>query len=256
MNGLFGAARRPIGATNRRGRRLFRAMSDTAPTRSSASAALVAHVADQMFPCVGAKSALAAGGLAVVEAGPLTCGRDDDSILDALESTAEAFWRGNGRRFHSLAVLFADPAPVDEPAFEAQMWARLQALADRDAARGAPVDPEVSEHPASPWFALSLGGHGYFVVGLHPAASRPARRFASPVLVFNLQAQFAALRREGRYDKMRAAIMARDTALAGAPNPMLADFGDTSAAAQFSGRPVGADWFCPFLPPRRSARAA
>jgi FPC/CPF motif-containing protein YcgG len=256
MNGLFRSPERSIGATNRCGHRLFPAMSDPHLPRRSASAAFAARVADQMFPCVGAKSALAAGGLSIVECGPLACGRDDDHILDALESTAEAFWRGNGRRFHSLAVLFKGAEPRGEAAFEVQMWARLQALADRDAARGAPVDPEISEHPASPWFALSLGGHGYFIVGLHPAASRPARRFASPVLVFNLQAQFAALRRDGLYDKMRAAIMARDTALAGAPNPMLADFGDASAAAQFSGRPVDADWFCPFLPPRRRARAA
>lgn len=209
-----------------------------------------------MFPCVGAKSALAAGGLAMIEAGPLACGRDDDRILAALERTADAFWRGSGGRLHSLAVLFDGPAPADEALFEAQMWARLQALADRDAARGAPFDPEVSEHPASASFAVSFGGHGYFIIGLHPAASRPGRRFDTPVLVFNLQAQFAALRREGLYDKMRAAIVARDTALAGSPNPMLADFGDASAAPQFSGRQVGADWFCPFLPPRRRARAA
>jgi Uncharacterized conserved protein len=231
-------------------------MSNLPSSQSPARAAFAERIADQMFPCVGAKSALAAGGLSIVEAGPLACGRDDEKILDALEETAEAFWRGSGRRFHSLAVLFGGPAPRDEATFEAQMWARLQALADRDAARGAPVDPEVSEHPASPWFALSLGGHGYFIVGLHPAASRPARRFDQPALVFNLQAQFAALRRDGLYDKMRSAIMARDTALAGTPNPMLADFGDASAAAQFSGREVDGDWFCPFLPPMRRSRAA
>ena len=231
-------------------------MSDLSASGFSASAAFAEYIADQMFPCVGAKSALAAGGLSIIEVGPLACGRDDDRILDALERTADAFWSGSGRRFHSLAVLFAKPAPCGEEAFEGQMWARLQALADRDAARGAPADPEVSEHPASPWFALSLGGHGYFVVGLHPAASRPARRFGRPVLVFNLQAQFAALRRAGLYDRMRAAITARDAALAGAPNPMLADFGNASAAAQFSGRAVDTDWFCPFLPPRRRTRAA
>lgn len=221
----------------------------------SPSARFAERIADEMFPCVGAKSALAAGGLTVVEAASLDSPADDDRILAALDATAEAF-RGDGDRLHSVAVVFTGPAPADERAFEAQMWQRLQALADRDAAMGAPRDPDVSEDPASPHFALSLGGHGYFVVGLHPAASRAARRFEHVALVFNLQAQFAALRRDGIYAKMRATIIERDIALSGSANPMLAEFGEASGAAQFSGRTVDADWACPFQPPRRRCDAA
>jgi uncharacterized protein len=49
---------------------------------------------------------------------------------------------------------------------------------------------------------------------------------------------------------MRAAILARDEALAGSINPMLARHGETSEAAQYSGRNVGAEWRPPFNDPR------
>ena len=52
--------------------------------------------------------------------------------------------------------------------------------------------------------------------------SRPARRFAHPVIVFNPHDQFERLREQNRYGRMREAIMARDAKLAGSTNPMLA----------------------------------
>ncbi|MGD6716525.1 YqcI/YcgG family protein, partial [Xanthomonas citri pv. citri] len=69
--------------------------------------------------------------------------------------------------------------------------------------------------------------------------------FSSPVLVFNLHAQFERLRAEGRYEKLRASILERDEALAGSLNPMLARHGETSEARQYSGRVVGEEWRCP-----------
>jgi FPC/CPF motif-containing protein YcgG len=45
---------------------------------------------------------------------------------------------------------------------------------------------------------------------------------------------------------MRDAIISRDVALAGTPNPMLARHGEASEAAQYSGRVVSDDWQCPF----------
>jgi hypothetical protein len=130
------------------------------------------------------------------------------------------------------------------------MWERLQSLADKDAWKGLDYDPRVCPDPDSPHFSLSFGEEGFFVVGLHPRASRPARRFARPTLVFNLHDQFERLRSDGRYDRMRASILSRDAALAGSVNPMLAHHGETSEAAQYSGRVVGGEWACPFHDPR------
>ncbi|HEX8417054.1 MAG TPA: YqcI/YcgG family protein, partial [Methylobacterium sp.] len=75
---------------------------------------------------------------------------------------------------------------------------------------------------------------------------RPARRFSSPALVFNLHAQFEQLREAGRYEKLRASILQRDEALAGSHNPMLARHGEVSEARQYSGRVVDPTWRCPF----------
>lgn len=93
---------------------------------------------------------------------------------------------------------------------------------------------------------MSFGGEAFFVVGLHPGASRPARRFAQPALIFNLHDQFEQLRAEGRYETMREKILRRDEALAGSRNPMLARHGEISEARQYSGRAVDGAWACPF----------
>ena len=69
-------------------------------------------------------------------------------------------------------------------------------------------------------------------------------------MVFNLHEQFETLRAEGRYERMREAILDRDRKLAGDINPMLARHGESSEARQYSGRAVGDAWSCPFRDPR------
>lgn len=206
---------------------------------------LLAAVAEPAFPCVGAKSAMARGTLKVLACLSLASNWDDLKIHRALLDWA-AEYRADPGGLRSLAVTFDGPDDLDEADFEALMWKRIQSFADKDAWLGQPYDHRVSADPSDPHFSLSFGGEAFFVVGLHPAASRPARRFPHPTLVFNLHDQFERLRAEGRYDKMRARILDRDLALAGTINPMLARHGEASEAAQYSGRLVGADWQCPF----------
>ena len=202
-------------------------------------------IEDVAFPCVGAKSALARGTLKIVVARDIESAWTDVQIHDEL--LAWAFdYRRKPEGLRSLAVVFAGPTDLCENEFEHCMWERLQSLADKDAWRGQEYAAAVSPDPDDPHFSLSFGGEGFFVVGLHPNASRPARRFESPALVFNLHDQFERLREEGRYERMREAIISRDVALAGSPNPMLARHGEASEAAQYSGRLVSEDWECPF----------
>ncbi|WP_390549275.1 guanitoxin biosynthesis heme-dependent pre-guanitoxin N-hydroxylase GntA [Qipengyuania sp. MTN3-11] len=208
----------------------------------------VERIRDPAFPCVGAKSALANDRLRVRLARDLTSAWNDLEIHDALLDWAEEDFAPDDLR--SLAVVFEGPLDLDEERFEAAMWERLQSLADKDAWRGQRYDPEVGSDPARPDFSLSFGGEAFFVVGLHPNASRPARRFPSPVLVFNLHAQFERLREEGRYERMRERILERDLQLAGSINPMLSRYGESSEARQYSGRVVDDDWQCPFRDPR------
>lgn len=202
------------------------------------------------FPCVGAKSALARGQVRFVVARDMRSAWDDLRIYPNLLDLAWSYSR-EPSLFHSLAVLFEEDNGFDEAEFETCLWERLESLSRKDDWSGQPADPRVSTNPEDPHFSLSFGGEAFFVVGLHPRASRPARRFERPALIFNLHGQFEQLREAGVYEKMRSTIIARDVVLAGTPNPMLARHGEMSEARQYSGRAVGPEWRCPF-----SGRAA
>src|SRR5690606_15571720 len=187
------------------------------------SAAFLRHVEAATFPCVGAKAALAQGAIRPIELGPLGDRANDAPLLDALGAfrrRIEALPE-DATVVHSLVALFDGPTDTDELRFEALLWSRLQRLHRLDARRGNAWVPDVSRDPDDPRFSLSLAGHPYFVIGLHPGASRIARRFAWPALVFNSHRQFDRLRRDGRYAKMQRATRKRDLALQGSINPNL-----------------------------------
>jgi FPC/CPF motif-containing protein YcgG len=217
---------------------------------SKRQAEFLAAISEESFPCVGAKSALARGQLKVLVSHSLASAWDDVAIHSELIDWVRTY-RQNSSGLRSLAVVFNGPVDLTEKEFERLMWTRLQSFADKDEWRGQPYDEGVSADPDDPKFSLSFGGAAFFVVGLHPNASRPARRVPRPTLVFNLHDQFERLREEGRYERMRERIIERDVALAGSVNPMLDRFGDGSGARQYSGRAVGADWRCPFRDPRQ-----
>ncbi|WP_419716231.1 guanitoxin biosynthesis heme-dependent pre-guanitoxin N-hydroxylase GntA [Altererythrobacter aquiaggeris] len=212
---------------------------------------LFARISGADFPCVGAKSAMARGTLKVLAAHSLDSGWDDLAIHRELMCWASEYRAAPGG-LRSLAVVFDGPHGLTETGFEQLMWQRIQSFADKDAWLGQPYDHRVSADPDDPHFSLSFGGEGFFVVGLHPSASRPARRFSRPTMVFNLHDQFEALRQQGRYNRMRDTILKRDEAFAGSPNPMLSNHGEASAARQYSGRAVNDEWRCPFSDKRAS----
>jgi len=208
------------------------------------------HQAD--FPCVGAKSALAKGTLEIIEARDIRSNWDDRRIYHGITRIVQQY-RRDRELFQSFAVIFDAPVDLDETEFEQSLWARAESLTNKDTWLGRSHDERVSSDPENPHFSLSFGEEAFFIVGLHPNASRPARRFERPVLVFNLHDQFEQLREQGRYERMRAKIIERDTALAGSPNPMLARHGSVSEARQYSGRNVAEDgWTCPFSPVERA----
>lgn len=152
---------------------------------------------------------------------------------------------GSGPGFHTFAAAFARPAATDEARFEALLWTLLQRLHDLDRPLHA-WDPTVADDPASPHFSFSLGGRAFFIVGVHPGASRLARRFAYPTVVFNAHAQFEGLRARGAYDAVRDKIRGNDRALQGSINPTLRDHGSESEVRQYSGRETDSAWRCPF----------
>lgn len=208
-------------------------------------------VAAPPFPCVGAKAALAKQQLHFHRARSITSAWDDLATAEALIAFAQA-QRRRPTLFTSFVLLFEGPRTLSEQQFERALWERLQSLSDKDAWLGQPAAPGFSADPESPDFALSFGGQGFFAVGLHPRASRRARRFHAPAIVFNLHSQFASLRKSGRYDRMRETILQRDEQLQGSINPMLAPHGSVSEARQYSGRAVDDGWTSHFLDRRRA----
>ena len=197
------------------------------------------------FPCVGAKSALARGNIEYFEADRIESPASDLPLYKAICSFNEKL-DVDSPVVQSFVTLFSHPSKLDEKAFEAALWNRLQCLHNIDAAAGQEWARDVAADPNSPHFSLSIGGTAYFVIGLHPCASRAARRFAHPVLVFNSHQQFEQLRSDGRYEQMKQIIRKRDISLNGGINPMLDDHGDASEARQYSGRLLEAGWKCPF----------
>jgi FPC/CPF motif-containing protein YcgG len=147
----------------------------------------------------------------------------------------------------TFVATFDGPWDMSEEEFEAQLWRQLQLLHGRDVRRFS-WDPSVDRDPGSPQFGFSVGGHAFFVVGLHSNASRITRRFPLPALVFNSHLQFERLKERGIYQRIQTEVRRREMILQGSLNPNLSDFGTKSEAAQYSGRATPADWRCPFRP--------
>jgi uncharacterized protein len=213
----------------------------------SIEAKLSAFIRSDRFPCVGAKSALARGELVVSVFDDITVPADDIDLREDLLRFSQGLDR-RGPVVQSFVAVFQGPSKLTERDFEKALWNRLQCLHNLDAVTGAPWAPGTSPDPASPHFSVSVCGESFFVIGLHPHASRPARRFTCPALVFNSHDQFERLRADGRFDQMKAIIREREETAAGSINPMLSDFGERSEARQYSGREVSDDWICPFKP--------
>lgn len=198
------------------------------------------------FPCVGARSALRQSQYHFHLYPEL--GSRESALAMARDLRAfiaeRPTWDG---RFATFIASFRAPVPADEVTFERLLWLQLQQLHRIDVRRHE-WDSRVSADPADPHFSFSFGGEAFFIVGLHAASSRFARRFAWPTLCFNPHDQFELIRQEGHFPKMRSVVRGRDAALQGVINPMLRDYGEASEAAQYSGRETEPGWRCPLTP--------
>lgn len=195
------------------------------------------------YPCLGARSVFKRERATVVLHDDLEAPETARALLEQLREYASTVDPEEG--FVSFVAGFRGPEVRDEKHFEEMLWALLQRLHDVDEQ---PWAPEVSADPNDPHFAFSVAGTPFFIVGLHPKASREARRMPLPGLVFNLHEQFESLREEGGFERMRDTIRRRDEELQGSINPMVSDHGETSEARQYSGRKLEKAWEAPFEP--------
>lgn len=145
----------------------------------------------------------------------------------------------------TFIAMFRGPTIESEQHFEDLLWSQLQAMHNIDSSFFA-WDKSVDSDPNKKNFSFSIGGRAMFIIGMHPRASRLARTFRYPTLVFNLHEQFERLRARGKFETMKQTIRAREMTVQGSINPMLTNFGERSEASQYSGQAVSDRWPCPF----------
>lgn len=201
-------------------------------------------VAQAHFPCAGAKTALAKDQITVNQYDDMRCEGNNVDLLTDIYHFIEHF-DINEDMYSSLVCVFEQPETFNEIEFEQALWAKLQQLHEIDS-RLNEWDESVSCDPASTNFSYSLGGSAFFIIGLHPRASRRSRQFYRPAIVFNLHSQFEYLREQGKFEGFRDHIREKDAAFCGDKNTSLNNHGDESEARQYSGRKVEANWQCPF----------
>jgi FPC/CPF motif-containing protein YcgG len=207
------------------------------------TASLTAMIEHEEFPCLGARSVFRRDNATIRVYDQLADRTATRVLLQDLADFAHTVDPAGG--FASFVAIFREPTAPDEHAFERLLWTQLRMLNADDESEW---NDDVSSDPVDEHFAFSVAGTAFFVVGLHPGASRDARRTVSPTLVFNLHEQFEALRASGKYARLRDVIRERDAALQGTINPMVSDHGSSSEARQYSGRAVESDWVAPFEP--------
>lgn len=201
-------------------------------------------IGQRNYPCVAAVQSVAQSDFQIHRSHGFGTGADRQATRDVILSFIES-WKKRRSTTFALWVAYPDCGALNEEQFEAAMWEELSALtstseADADWARGWSRDPSQRN------FTLCIGGHAFFVVGLHPASSRKGRVFPFPVLIFNVFDQFRDLQAAGIYDAMVAKNRERDIKFSGSANPMAVEHGDTWESIQFSGRNNSGEWKCPF----------
>ncbi|MDB5222450.1 MAG: hypothetical protein JWN83_1117 [Chitinophagaceae bacterium] len=201
------------------------------------------YIEQKQFPCIAAKAALAKQNVRCKVAGNMACPKDDSDILKFLYDFVDEF-RNSKDIYHSATIIFTGPQTGNEEMFDALLWQRLQALEILDA-KNYMYDSRVEADPSSAKFSFSIKEEAFYIIGLHPASSREARKFMYPTLVFNPHSQFEQLRATTKYEAMKNAVRKKDIALSGCVNPMLHDFGQSSEVYQYSGRKYDETWECP-----------
>ena len=209
--------------------------------------AFAGYAGSSGHPCLGARSVVHDGSFRLQVLSRLGTPAAARVLVRSLSSFAQKSAYMDAA-FSSFVAVFREPTELTAADFHQLLWRQLQLLHDYDRLTYR-WDPSVSSDPDDPHFSFSIAGRAFFVIGLHPARPKWARRFSWPCLVFNPHRQFADLRANGKFPRMRELIRERDRRLQGTENPGLADFGESSEARQCSGFAAPANWRCPLHVP-------
>lgn len=202
-------------------------------------------LANRVYPCVGAKAALAKEQIHCFVADNISLPTDDKRIIEFLYDFVAVYRKANSM-YHSASVIFRNPQGMTEDLFDKYLWERLQALHELDAVNYN-YDKRVKADPASPEFSFSIKEEAFFIIGMNSNSSRLSRRFRYPALVFNPHHQFQQLRAMDKYNSLKEVVRKRETLYSGSINPVLDDYGNSSEVYQYSGKQYDDTWTCPLV---------
>lgn len=174
------------------------------------------------YPCTPAILALKQGSLIIREIDS----QIGDCTTDLREHLDEFIERYEHSKEPYLSLWLSwDTTSLDEAEFERRMWVEIKSFC--------------------PSLPVSYRGHQLFIVGLHPGASRKARRFSRCSIVINSFKQFERIEEAGNYKVLVDNIRKRDVKYSGSINPTVEKYADVWEEVQFSGRENDDDWEIP-----------
>ncbi|MGD3108873.1 guanitoxin biosynthesis heme-dependent pre-guanitoxin N-hydroxylase GntA [Streptomyces sp. YGL11-2] len=214
------------------------------PSPATVRAELERFIQTREFSCLGARAALRRQTIThhhYRELGDEQSARDNyrDVLAYALALPSQL----SAQSFRTFVATFDDAGRLDESAHEELLWRHLQFMHDTDVETYG-LDPGSTSDPTRPNFGFHVGGHAFFLVGMHPGASRASRRFSVPAIAFNSLTQFMLLGE--KFYSMQDAIRRREVANNGSVNPSFTEYDYEQPARHFAGRFTEKDWTCPF----------
>lgn len=192
----------------------------------------IEKIKGNLFACVGGKAVVSKNRYQLNIYSDMTSQEDIEKLYkDLCKFTVEVPVDSENYLASYIAV-FKNTQADNENEFNNLLWSLLQSLNEVDTV---PWNSKVSSDVHDPNFSYSLGGVAFFVIGMHPKASRISRRFPYITIVFNNRESFSILREKGLFERFQESTRKNDIRIQGTINSNLANFGDSSEALQYSG---------------------
>ena len=135
----------------------------------------------------------------------------------------------NGHRFRSFVAAFQEPTPQSPEDGAEKLYTLLGNLHDENKQHYA-WSEGFSNDPQSPNFGYSAGDSAFFLAFFHPKAYDVSRKSEITFVVFNSHAMLDSLKEEGKFDRLRDAIRARQDEV----HPYLGNHGDVLEFRQYA----------------------
>lgn len=192
----------------------------------------IEKIKGNLFACVGGKAVVSKNRYQLNIYSDMTSQEDIEKLYEDLCKFTVDVPVDSENYLASYIAVFKNTQADSENEFNDLLWSLLQSLNEVDTV---PWNSKVSSDVRDPNFSYSLGGVAFFVIGMHPKASRISRRFPYITIVFNNRDSFGILREKGLFEGFQESTRKNDIRIQGTINPNLANFGDSSEALQYSG---------------------